>query len=177
MSAHDSQREAFLAEFERLGLDWREFPFGGLAMGGDLGDFLERLRGMPLGSTWREVFPDIPAHWIENRPETWTRPYRPLGPYDYQDAPGSFTVHVWWTPREDVGRLEALVDEARRSGWPVHGAGLIATVDAVREADALIVLERGTSEERGHDFITWLEQHPGLHLAAIPRLGTEKYVA
>jgi len=56
-----------------LGLDTDQMPGGGLSLGGaTLEPFLARLRSMAPGVTWRDVFPDLPAHWEPGKPETWT---------------------------------------------------------------------------------------------------------
>jgi len=73
MSAINKQFEALRAELERLGLNTDTMPGGGLALGaGTIEPFLLRLKGMSPGVTWRDVFPDLPAHWEDGKPETWT---------------------------------------------------------------------------------------------------------
>ena len=56
--------------------------------------------------------------------------------------------------RDDVGqRLSSLVNAAREAGWRIHGAGLIPIRNPEwTTVDAMIVLERGTTEEQLSDF-------------------------
>jgi len=139
---------------------------------------LTRLRGMAPGVTWRDVLPDLPVHWVARRPETWTTPYHPFGPYDYQQLPTGPALHVQWPERGDPARLDALVAAARAAGWPVYGAGVIDTPNpAWRTMDALLVLEHATTEDGSLAFVQWLDTQPGVQLAAIPRTGTETYTA
>lgn len=174
----DSALQAALrAEFERLGLKVENFPGGGLAGDRDaLEGWLERLRASAPGATWRDVLPDLPAHWQPGRPETWTTPYLPLGPYDYQELPTGPAVHVNWPKGTDRGCLEALMSDARGAGWPIYGAGFLEAPNAAWSTlDAFLVMERGTPEEVLCDFVTWIEEQPGVTLAAIPRIGNEDY--
>ena len=168
------------SELERLGLTMEDLPAGGLA--GDksaLQDWLARLRLAKPGVTWRDVLPDLPAHWVAGRPETWTVPYKPLGPYDYQELPTSPAVHVSWPEKENADRrLSSLLNAARAAGWPIHGAGLIPSSNPQWPTmDAMIVLERGTTEEELSDFTSWLETQSGIELCSIPRIGPEAGVA
>ena len=166
--------KALRAEFERLGLRVEDLPAGGLA--GDrsgVQDLLARLRLAKAAVTWRDVFPDLPAHWVAGRPETWTVPYRPLGPYDYQELPTAPAVHVSWREREKSDqRLLSLVNAARAAGWQIHGAGLLPSDNPKwPSVDAMIVLERGTTEEQCLEFSSWLETQSGIELCSIPRIG------
>lgn len=79
MSSHDEAMHAFELEVLRLGLRLEDLPGGGLAVQ-DLDAFLRFLRTLEPPVTWRDVFPDLPAHWVPGRPETWTTAYRPFGP-------------------------------------------------------------------------------------------------
>jgi hypothetical protein len=166
------------AEFERLGLDLAESPYQGMVSSepGEAERFLSRLRGMQLGLTWWDVFPDIPAHWVPGRPETWTVRYRPLGPYDYQELPTGPAVHVAWPRDTDPECLPAFVSAARDASWPIYGAGFLTVqTPAWPTLDAFVVLESGTSDDALGAFASWVEARPGVELAAIPRTGDEEY--
>ena len=72
-SEMDKTARLIQVELDRLGLDTDQMPGGGLSLGGaTLEPFLARLRSMAPGVTWRDVFPDLPAHWEPGKPETWT---------------------------------------------------------------------------------------------------------
>jgi len=127
-------------------------------------------------TTWHDALPRILAHWRAGKPDTWTRSYRPFGPYDYQELPTSPAVHVMW---RDAGadRLPPLIAAARAAGWHIFGGGLVDTPGGARdEYLAIIVLERGATEDDLHGFTSWIQAQVGLALAAIPRLGTEVYL-
>lgn len=64
------------AEYDRLGLDKLKSPnpmLAGTLEG--LEGYLENLRALPVGATWRDVYPETPAHWDLDDDETWTHPY------------------------------------------------------------------------------------------------------
>jgi hypothetical protein len=169
--------EAIFAEFERLDLRVEALPGGGLASSADgATQLLAQLRAMAPGVRWRDVFPDFPAHWEPGRPETWTTPYHPFGPYDYQELPAGPAVQVQWEERGNGARLEALIDAARRAGWPVYGAGLLDTPNpAWTTTDALIVLARGTSNDECWAFAEWVDTQTGARVTGVPRSGDEEY--
>ena len=158
-------------EVRRLGLRFDDLPGGGLAVANPEA-FLRHLRSLEPPVTWRDVFPDLPAHWVPGRPETWTTPYRPLGPYDYQELPTGPAFHVVG-PSDDGAWLDQFVSAARDAGFAVHGAGLI---EVLGRRDAMIVLDRNTDEERLEAFWAWVHAHPLVELAAVPRRGDEDYV-
>ena len=168
-------RDAIQAELDRLGLVREDLPAGGFAGQGEA--LLKRLRGFSPGATWRDVLPDLPAHWLPGRPETWTTPYRPLGPYDYQELPTGPAVHVGWPKPGAPDQLERLVAEAKQAGWPIYGAGLLEIANPKWSTiDAMIVLERGTGEDVLGDFLQWLDGQVPVSIAAIPRTGKEQYM-
>jgi hypothetical protein len=179
MASNDEIRKAMDAEFERLGLDAHDIPGGGLAGSADGIELLLRhLRALSPGATWREVFPDLPAHWLPGRPETWTRPYRPLGTYDYQELPTGPVAHVLWDGPGSPSQLDELIAAACTAGWPIHGAGLVAISNPEwTTVHAMIVLERGSTVDQLHEFATWLDACPGIRYAGSHRLGTEKYLS
>lgn len=174
MTDHDF-RTAVGYELRRLGLDPTDPP--ALATAADTRDeFLANLRALPAGTSWRDVFPDLPSDW-----QGWDAPptYRPLGPYDYPALPTGPAVHVSWPDRAGhLARLDALVTAARATGHAVHGAGHIEiTNPAWPTMDAYVVLARGTDEAALGAFCEWLDTQPGVRLAAIPRVGHEAYAA
>jgi hypothetical protein len=173
------QQRLIATEFERLKLPASELPGGGLAIAGGPGGlarFLAHLRGLEPGATWHDVFPDMPKHWVPGKPETWTRPYRPLGPYDYQELPTGPAIHVIRGAAPTDGEwLASLVIEARVAGWPVFGAGPAASGNRSHLGHAYIVLERGTDQDVTWAVAEWLNSRPNLELAGVPRTGNEEY--
>ena len=110
MAINEQDSEALRAELERVGLRMSHMPGGGLvASAGAMRELLARLRSTAPGVTWRDVFPDLAAHWEPGRPETWTAPYRPFGPYDYQELPTGPAVHVHWSRDMSPGFLDDLL--------------------------------------------------------------------
>ncbi len=168
-------RTEFERELQRLGLNIVDVP--GLAVGpGGADALLAHVRSLPVGATWRDVFPDMPAHWVPGRPSTWTGRYRPRGPYDYQELPTGPAVHVKWPKQTDRGCLGAFIADARAAGWPIYGGGFIEMTNPEWPTlDAMLVLERGTSEDTLFEFVAWIEEQPRVRLATIPRTGQETY--
>ncbi|HSQ32903.1 MAG TPA: hypothetical protein VLN49_23765 [Gemmatimonadaceae bacterium] len=164
------------SEFQRLGLRANELPGGGLAVQ-DWEAFLRFLQTFEPPVTWRDVFPDLPSHWLPGRPETWTTRYRPLGPYDHQSLPTGPAIHVEWPRTTDPSCLDGLIGAARAAGWPVYGGGFVDINDPDWPTlDAIIVLDAGTVDARLDDFLEWLDQRSDVSLAAVPRRGNEQYV-
>ncbi|HEY9516506.1 MAG TPA: hypothetical protein VIQ74_12575 [Gemmatimonadaceae bacterium] len=170
------QHTAIEQELARLGLRLMDLP--GLAVGpGGLDGLLQHLRGLPTGATWHDVLPELPRHWVPGRPETWTTRYRPFGPYDYQELPTGPAVHVSWPRDTDPECLSTLLAAARAARKPVYGAGFIEIANSEwRTLDAFIILERGTSQDDLGGFRDWLEEERGVHVASVPRDGTEDYL-
>ena len=162
-------------EFERIKLRLEDLP-GLVINAGVEHDLLMRLRALPTGATWRDVFPEMPEHWVPDRPETWTKPYRPLGAFDYPELPTGPAVHVHWPKGADDSPLDDLVREARAAGWPVHGAGLIDKLQSgSRNLHAHIVLERDTDEETFEKFLAWLEERSDVEIATVVRPVGQKF--
>jgi len=140
--------------------------------------FLAHLRGLKSGATWHDVFPDMPKHWVAGKPETWTRLYRPLGPFDYQELPTGPAIHVIHEsgPTEWTW-LASVVAEARVAGWPVFGAGPVASGNRSLLGHAYIVLERGTDQGVTWGVAEWLSSRPNLELAGVPRIGDEGHLS
>ena len=170
----------FTREFERLGLDWR--VLGGLAVAGGedgVAAFLTHLRSLQPGATWHDVLPNLPADWTPgepDQPEQWIGPYKPLGPYDYQELPTGPAVHVNWPKETDASCLESLIGAGRDAGWSIHGAGFIEIQNpSWPTIDAMIVLDRSADLDVLFGFAQWLEQQPDVKLATVPRTGDERY--
>jgi hypothetical protein len=158
------------AEFDRLGLQLADSPYQAFAASAEGGErFLASLRRLPSGATWRDVFPDMPAHWVLGRPETWTVPYRPLGDFDYRELPAGPAVHIHWPERPAESPLEEFVEQAIAAGWPIYGAGHIEQVKSWGQFDAHVVLQRGTDEDTFDEFLVWIDQQPGVETAVITR--------
>ena len=176
-SKNDELHRQFDAALQRLGLRPKDLPGGNLAFGpGSLEHLVGRLKTLRPGATWRDAIPEIPAHWEAGKPDTWTHAYRPLGSFDYQELPTAPAVHVTWSDGA-ADRLPEIVASARAAGWHIFGAGLIPTVKTVPiEYHAMIVMERGTTDEELNGFSVWVRAQGRLTLAAIPRLGTEHYL-
>jgi hypothetical protein len=162
-------------EFERIKLRLEDLPDLVINAGVEH-DLLMRLRALPTGATWRDVFPEMPEHWVPGRPETWTTPYRPLGSFDYPELPTGPAVHVHWPDGSDESPLDDLVREARAAGWPVHGAGVNPQLHTKsQDFHAFIVLSRDTDEETFDGFLSWLEEQPEVEIATIARPVNQKF--
>jgi hypothetical protein len=182
MDQQEAEQQRLIAtEFERLKLRASERPGGGLAVAGGpdgVARFLAHLRGLKPGATWHDVFPGMPKHWVAGKPETWTHPYRPLGPYDYQELPTGPAIHVIHeSAPTDWEWLASLVVEARVAGWPVFGAGPAASGNRSHLGHAYIVLGRGTDQDVTWAVAEWLNSRPNLELAGVPRTGDEEYLS
>ena len=179
MTDNLSQTELVFAEFERLGLNPYDAP--GLAFGdGEAGveRFLTHLRSLAPGATWRQVLPDLPAHWVPGKPETWTRPYVPFGPYDYAELPTGPAIHVIWDGGvEDPTWVQGVLTAARAAGWPVYGAGTAPGANPGTSRHAFVVLERSVSAATVESFVEWVRTQTGLTFASMPRRGDEEYFA
>ena len=181
---------AFATELERLGLRYQDIP--GLAVSTErMDELLAHVRALQLGATWRDVVPELPEDWEQRWGESANgepdaRPYRPLGPYDYQEPPASsaFLIH-WATAERPADYFEQLVADARAAGFSVHGAGATIRAQNARalaqaavqpemprlDAAGFIVLSRGTSEADELRFDDWLMVRPDVEHANWYRLG------
>jgi hypothetical protein len=95
------------AELRRIGLD--PDALQGLAVRGDSADLLTRLRALPVGSSWADVFPGMPKDWTPNAP----KPERALGPFDYQAPPFGIAVFASLVPGAPLSAGEAAIERAR----------------------------------------------------------------
>jgi hypothetical protein len=138
--------------------------------------FLRFLQNLEPPVTWRDVFPDLPSHWVPGRPETWTTKYRPFGPYDYQELPTGPAFYVLW-PEPGAGpRHDALVQRARDAGWPVYGGGIAPDRRPGKVEDlGFIVLRIGTSEDVLHRMLEWILGQPGVQHSRLYRTEDEDW--
>jgi ribosomal protein S18 acetylase RimI-like enzyme len=120
-----------------------------------------------------DAMPDLPAHWIPGKPETWTTPYRPYGDYDHQSLPTGAAIHVQFPEGADRSSLAQLVADARDHGHPIHDAGFL-DVPSWRTLHAMIILDHGRSYDDIHALTVWLESRPGVEVVGIPRRGDEE---
>src|SRR5689334_19177530 len=124
MASDSFDRDSFdtdmAAEFRRIGLDLH--PFHGLAIKGVPSLWLARLRALPVGSSWTDVFPGMPEGWTPN--ET-SKPERALGPFDYRSPPFGIAVFACLDEGAPVSAGEAAIERARALGYPIYGAGVV----------------------------------------------------
>lgn len=160
--AEPNFRTEFERELERLGLNIFDVP--GLAIGpGGAEALLAHVRSLPVGATWRDVFPGWPAHWEPGRPRTWTVPYKSLGPFDYPAPPAGPAFYILWSEPGAGPEHEALVQRAVAEGWPIYGGGITPKRRAGGVDDlGFVVLPRGTSEDVLGDFEAWIRRQPGV---------------
>ena len=176
MSSDDEVMRAIESEFRRLGLRGNELPGGGSAVQNSEA-FLRFLQTFEPPVTWRDVFPDLPSHWLPGRPETWTTSYHPLGPYDHQSLPTGPAIHVEWPRETDRSCLDRLIGAARAAGWPVYGGGFVEITNPNWPTlDAIIVLDAGTDDARLDEFLEWFGQRADVTLAGVPRRRNEGYI-
>jgi len=115
----DSFVTDFRAELRRIGLDPAELQT--LSVSRDPERWLARLRALPEGSSWTDVFPDAPEGWSPSA----RKPERALGPFDYQAPPFGIAVFASLEPGAPASVGEAAIDRARTLGHRIYGAGVI----------------------------------------------------
>ncbi len=166
-----------VVEFKRLGLDYRDLP--GLAIGDsdeDAAAFLAHLRDLEPGATWHDVFPNLPAHWVPGKPETWTHPFTPFGPYDYQELPVGAAVLVGWEPGTDPACLSAFVDRSRAAGFAIYGAGFWGPIGSPEDmCNAMIIFDRDAGPAAVDHFWAWVDAQGDMALHWFARSGRETY--
>lgn len=139
-----------VAELERIGLNFYESPYQTFA--GEPGGaerFVQSLRELQPGATWRDVFPDMPAHWVADQPSTWTMPYHPFGPYDYQELPTGPALHLGFPTHSDPACLTNLLAAAREAGWLIQGADFLDIPNPKWSTlDAMVILDRVRRKRR-----------------------------
>ena len=107
------------SELRRIGLDPSRLT--GLASQGDPTPWLERLRTLPVGSSWSDVFADTPEGWTPDAPEE----EHALGPFDYQEPPFGIAIFAGIDAEHPVPAGEAAINRARALGYPIYGAGIV----------------------------------------------------
>ena len=150
-------RDSFLAEFRaelrRIGLDPDELQ--ALAVGEDPAHMLVRLRTLPVGSAWSDVFPGTPAGWSPSqRP-----PERSLGPFDHQAPPRGIAIIAVLEPGEPEESLDRAIARARTLGYPIYGAGAILDRG---HPHLYIVLPLGASEDDAYEIAEALRDRDGI---------------
>lgn len=170
-------RSEIEAEFARLGLRNEDIPGGGLAFSGQdaVEDFLAHLRSLPSAATWRDVFPDLPAHWDVDDPETWTMPERCLGPFDFPEPPRGSAVFASMDIRGDVDAGEAALRGLESLGIAIHGCGVIRDRG---HPHLFVVMPLGALEADLDRIADYLREQPGManaypyRVESRPALGT-----
>lgn len=169
--------ERFRRELRRIGLDEESSPYGVMASGSEeaVVEFLAHVSSLPVGATWRDVYPDIPKHWDLANEETWTSAYRPLGPFDYPTLPCGPAVLIRLPRGSTEDALAQLAAAADLKGWVVYGSGFVP----IENPDwpdrlAYVVLDLSTTEPQYYEFALWVESRPAVTLAGCTRpVGTQ----
>lgn len=174
VTEEDSWPSQIMSELMRIGVDLGSLPEMSFEL--DEPGLLERLQSLPVGATWRDVIPHLPAHWDMDDPTTWTIPYLPLGPADYQVLPTGPAILLEWPRTTDPTVLNALVEDAVKASWPIY-AGWWMNSDALHmpTSHAYVVLTRDASEEQVHGFLQWLHTRADVQVSAVPRTGAERW--
>lgn len=158
-----SIREQYLRELARIGLAEQTSPYAGIAIGSDAAaaQFLSHLQQLDVGATWRDVFPDMPAHWDLDDRNTWTDPTEraPLGSFDYPDSPRGTAIVVIPDSMHDMTAVTAAVDSVQALGVPIFGAGLVLDRGVPH---AYVVLPLGASRDAAERISEFLREQPGI---------------
>jgi hypothetical protein len=174
MEAHD-------AELLRIGLDKWKSPMNLAGTIEGLQDFLAHLRSLPVGATWRDVHPDIPAHWDLEDDETWIEEYEPLGDWDFQSTPAGTAVQVNYDEFGQSAHFNALVQRAKEKGFAIHGASIRYSLDdngvrTDRESNwGVIVMPLGTTDEESWKLADWIREQPGVMSSYNYRMESDRY--
>ncbi|MCO4098171.1 MAG: hypothetical protein HEQ38_02010 [Gemmatimonas sp.] len=133
------------------------------------------MSALPVGATWRDVYPDIPKHWDLADEETWTSPYRPLGSFDYPTVPCGPAVLIRLPLGSTDSDLSQLAAEAAVENWIVYGSGFVPIENPeFPDRLAYVVLHVATTELQYYAFAEWLEKHDAVNLAGCTRpVGTK----
>jgi hypothetical protein len=158
-------RAKYLREIERLRLDEDMCPYAGMASAGEQAEeeFLAHLRTLVPGATWRDVFPDMPAHWDLDDPDTWTSPIyqHALGTFDYPNPPRGIAVFAG-LPGEvgsSIAAGNAALDTITTLGIPIYGAGLVLDRGAPH---MYVVLPLGSPTQLAEQIADFLREQPGI---------------
>lgn len=165
-------RARYVAQLARLGLDEDMCPYAGLAVDSQEAaeHLLMRMQQLAPGATWRDVYPDMPAHWDLDDPDSWTYPYRPLFPFDYQTLPTGAVCMISCALDAPDRLLDDLLAAAARDGFRIHGAGFIPIANpewTVREIR--MVMQHETTQSELDDFQRWLDGYSGVAFNGISR--------
>jgi len=169
-------RAQYLHELERLGLAEATCPYAGMATDSDAAaaHFLSHLQQLDVGATWRDVFPDMPAHWDLDDRKTWTDPAseRPLGSFDYPDPPRGTAILAGLDGRGDVTAASTALERAHSLGIPIYGAGMVLDRGAPH---MYVILPLGAPIDHVDIIADFLRDQPGLGNAYATRYepGTE----
>ena len=169
---------SILRELARLGLDLESSPVGALSTADaeSANALLSRLSSLAPGATWRDVFPDLPAHWNLANPDTWTYPYHPIGAFDYPTLPTGPAVHVSWLRSVDEACLDRVLAHARAAGFRVYGGGFaVITNPDWPTRNAHLILAHDTTPEEVWHFQAWIDAHSDATCVGISRCGDESY--
>ena len=158
--------KAFAIALDRLGLHIDDLP--GLALrGGTEEQLLAHVDSLPTGSTWHQIFPELPSDWIPGQALP-LGPGKPYGDFDYPDPPRGAAITAIVEQGSSEQALSALVAAAQQ--FPlVYGAGV-----SQRGAIGIVVnvILRLTASDEDVWFVAeWLEAHPLVSGIAIGRLG------
>lgn len=178
----DELAVAIKAEFARLGLDWERMPFDlvnattGVAHKRDPSDdpLLAHLRRLAPGATWREVF-DLPAHWDLDDQQTWSVPYHPLGPLDYQALPTGPALLLAWPAAVNDDCLDRMCVRAAAATFHVHAAWWIDVSGPSPERFAFVVLSHDTTDAALADFEAFVATDGEARVCGVHRTGREPY--
>lgn len=173
---HLSFQVAFEAELMRLGLPLAELP--GLATQNDhsASALLARLRSLPPGATWQQVFPTLPHGLSPLAALTRPSPYRPFGPWDHPRLPTGPAIHVvWQKAMSSTDWLDELRNMMLRAGIAVYGIGRPASSSFTHE-QAVVVLKANCPPSEFAAALEWLNEQQDVTLAAVPRTGEETYL-
>lgn len=154
-------RSQYLQQLQRLGLDEATCPYDGIASSGSEAEeqLLSHLRQLAPGVTWRDVYPDIPAHWDLNDPDSWTYSERTLGPFDYPSAPRGSAVFASLDVLADVAAGTVAIEKSAALGIPLFGAGMVLDRGAPH---LYIVLPLGAPHDHVEQLARFLREQPGI---------------
>ena len=107
---------------------------------------------------------------------TWTFPFKPFGPYDYQELPVGAAVLVGWEDERIPRGLLAFVERSRAAGFAIYGAGFWGPEGTPEETrQAMIIFDREAGSQAVDDFWPWVESQGDMALHWFARTGEETY--
>lgn len=163
-------------ELARIGLNQLEAPYGLAGTVEGLREFVELLRALPVGATWRDVHPDIPAHWVLDDDSTWTHAFRPYGDWDYQSPPAGSSIVVSFGEAQAHDRFQALVGRAKAAGFPIYGSGIEPRhSEESQVTSGYIVLPIGTAQSIQFELADWAREQPDVIISRCDRNEDDVY--